>query len=431
MPYQGRQPGVGVRNRFIFTATSGQTSFSGADDNGSTLKYDDGAYVDAYLNGVSLIPSTDYAATTKTSVVLTSGAATSDILEVVAYGISSIADTVRASTGGTFAGAVTVDGNFTVDNGTIKLDGNYPVGTGNVALGNAALDSGSLSGPYNVAVGNNALTANTSGDRNIAIGGDALATHTTGSVNTVVGNAAMYANTTGEYNVAIGGSALASNTTGGDNTAVGYQAGYSNTTNSYSTYLGDHAGYAATNWKNTFLGHASGEAVTTGGSNTILGRYDGNQGGLDIRTSSNNIVLSDGDGNPRIIYTTADGLRLNNLQAGAGNSTLKYNTSTGVVFYDTSSQRFKENIRDSEYGLSEVLQLQSRQYEFIADGKSDIGLIAEEVDPIIPELVGRDEENKPISVAYDRFVSVLVKAIQEQQATITALEARITALENA
>ena len=107
MPYQGRQPGVGVRNRFIFTATSGQTSFSGADDNGSTLKYDDGAYVDAYLNGVLLIPSTDYAATTKTSVVLTSGAATSDILEVVAYGISSIADTVRASTGGTFAGNIT------------------------------------------------------------------------------------------------------------------------------------------------------------------------------------------------------------------------------------------------------------------------------------------------------------------------------------
>ena len=107
MPYQGRQPGVGVRNRFIFTATSGQTSFSGADDNGSTLKYDDGAYVDAYLNGVSLIPSTDYAATTKTSVVLTSGAATSDILEVVAYGISSIADTVSRLNGGEFGGNIT------------------------------------------------------------------------------------------------------------------------------------------------------------------------------------------------------------------------------------------------------------------------------------------------------------------------------------
>ena len=47
--------------------------------------------------------------------------------------------------------------------GTIKLDGNYPVGTGNVALGNTALDDGSLSGGYNTAIGNEALTANTSG----------------------------------------------------------------------------------------------------------------------------------------------------------------------------------------------------------------------------------------------------------------------------
>jgi len=109
MPYQGRQPGVGVRNRFIFTATSGQTSFSGADSNGLTLKYADATYTDVFLNGV-LLPPTDYTATTKTSVVLGSGAAVNDILEVVAYDISSIADTVSASSGGTFAADVTFAG---------------------------------------------------------------------------------------------------------------------------------------------------------------------------------------------------------------------------------------------------------------------------------------------------------------------------------
>jgi hypothetical protein len=56
MPYQGRQPGVGVRNRFLYTATASQTTFSGADDNGRTLAYQDGAYVDVYLNGVMLVP---------------------------------------------------------------------------------------------------------------------------------------------------------------------------------------------------------------------------------------------------------------------------------------------------------------------------------------------------------------------------------------
>jgi len=42
MAYIGRQLGQGVRNRFIYTATAGQTTFSGSDDNGSTLVYTDG-----------------------------------------------------------------------------------------------------------------------------------------------------------------------------------------------------------------------------------------------------------------------------------------------------------------------------------------------------------------------------------------------------
>ena len=120
MPYQGRQPGVGVRNRFIFIATSGQTSFSGADSNGLTLKYPDATYTDVFLNGVLLIPVTDYAATNNTSVVLSSGAGTSDVVEIVAYDISSIANTVPVS-GGTFTGPVTVGGTLDVT-GTTTVD---------------------------------------------------------------------------------------------------------------------------------------------------------------------------------------------------------------------------------------------------------------------------------------------------------------------
>ena len=110
MPYQGRQPGVGVRDRFIFTATTGQTSFSGNDSNGLPLKYDDATYVDVFINGTLLVPVTDYTATTKTSVVLIDAAAANDVLEILAYGISSIADTVSASSGGTFAADVTFAG---------------------------------------------------------------------------------------------------------------------------------------------------------------------------------------------------------------------------------------------------------------------------------------------------------------------------------
>ena len=128
MPYQGRQPGVGVRSRYIYTASGGQTLFSGADDNGKTLAYQDGAYVDVYLNGVMLVPSTDFTATTKTSVTLTSGATASDILEIVAYDISSIADTVSALNGGSFGGSITVSGSVTAT--SFVGDGSALTGTG-------------------------------------------------------------------------------------------------------------------------------------------------------------------------------------------------------------------------------------------------------------------------------------------------------------
>ena len=66
--------------------------------------------------------------------------------------------------------SLTIAGNLSVDSGTIKLDGNYPTGTENLALGDKALDDGSLSGNYNTAIGSCSMTANTSGQRNTAIG---------------------------------------------------------------------------------------------------------------------------------------------------------------------------------------------------------------------------------------------------------------------
>jgi hypothetical protein len=217
-------------------------------------------------------------------------------------------------------------------------------------------------GNANNAFGYNSLTSNTTGSNNIAIGPQALQANTTASNNTAVGYQAGYANTTGNidavgvqvlyrnttgvgnvgfggsyvasinpaltynttgsYNTGIGMGALASNTTASNNTAVGYQAGYSNTTNGSNLYVGYQTALSATGTKNTFLGgYQSGYYVTSGSKNTILGNYDGYYGGsLDIRTASNYIVLSDGDGNPRIIVSQAAGLTVStsNVAIGAG-----------------------------------------------------------------------------------------------------------------
>ena len=92
MPYIGKSPTVGVRNRFVYQATAGQTTFSGSDSDAKTLTYADSLYLDVYQNGVLLKPGTDYTATTGTSVVLTTGASLNDIVEMVSYDTFSIAN---------------------------------------------------------------------------------------------------------------------------------------------------------------------------------------------------------------------------------------------------------------------------------------------------------------------------------------------------
>ncbi len=67
MAYIGKSPSQGVRNRFQYQATAGQTSFSGSDANSLTLTYTDSLYLDVYQNGILLVPGDDYTATTGTT----------------------------------------------------------------------------------------------------------------------------------------------------------------------------------------------------------------------------------------------------------------------------------------------------------------------------------------------------------------------------
>ena len=79
----------GTSARFKYVATSNQTTFSGSDADGNTLAYDSG-YIDVYMNGVHLDPS-DYTATSGSSIVLASGAASGDIIYVVGFGTFNVA----------------------------------------------------------------------------------------------------------------------------------------------------------------------------------------------------------------------------------------------------------------------------------------------------------------------------------------------------
>jgi hypothetical protein len=93
MSYIGKSPsGSGVRTRYYFTQTSGGgTSISGTDDNGKTLTYTDGEYVDVYLNGVLLVHGTDYGTGTANTISSLAALASGDVVEVVVYDIYNVA----------------------------------------------------------------------------------------------------------------------------------------------------------------------------------------------------------------------------------------------------------------------------------------------------------------------------------------------------
>ena len=98
---------------YNYTATAGQTTFSGADDNAATLAYV-AANLIVTLNGIVLENGTDYTAANGTSIVLTVAAALNDELNIIAFSSFTVSDTVPASTGGTFSGNVNVTGNLGV-----------------------------------------------------------------------------------------------------------------------------------------------------------------------------------------------------------------------------------------------------------------------------------------------------------------------------
>jgi hypothetical protein len=105
------------------------------------------------------------------------------------------------------------------------------------------------------------------------------------------------------------------------------------------------------------------------------------------------------------------------------------------VWTNASDARYKENIADSQYGLSTVMALKPRTYNLIGqEANPQIGFIAQEVLDIVPEVVESTfnsivKEDR-YTLSYGQLTAVLVKAMQEQQGMIDSLQSRLVALEN-
>ena len=126
----------GTSKRFTYTASSNQTTFTGSDNNSQTLSYDS-PFIDCYLNGIKLVNGTDVTVTSGNSVVLASGAAAGDTLDLIAFGTFNVAAINAANI---TAGTLNLDRiptitNAKLDNNSITINGSSVVLGGSVTVG--------------------------------------------------------------------------------------------------------------------------------------------------------------------------------------------------------------------------------------------------------------------------------------------------------
>jgi hypothetical protein len=113
--------------------------------------------------------------------------------------------------------------------------------------------------------------------------------------------------------------------------------------------------------------------------------------------------------------------------------------NNGVLYRETfpSSRRYKENIRNINTDPEKILELQTVRFKWKESGKEDVGLIAEDVERAVPDLVIHDDQGRPNGGRYDKLALYLLQVVKEQHENLNdlktenqQLEKRIEALES-
>jgi hypothetical protein len=282
----------------------------------------------------------------------------------------------------------------------------FNIADDNTAFGAAALLF-NITGMDNVAVGAATLSNNTMGQDNTATGAFALLLNTTGNFNTANGFDALFSNTEGQSNTADGSGALDVNTTGDSNTAIGSAALQSNTE-------GDN---------NTAVGANALDSNITGNNNTVVGRGAG--GNI---VTANNVICIGADGDD-----VSDSCFINNIfTATSVNGIGVLVNGNGKLGTTTSSRRFKEEIKPMDQLSEALFALKPVSFHYKKEidpaGTSQLGLVAEDVEKVNPDLVVRDKEGKPYSVRYDQVNAMLLNEFLKEHRKVEKLEATVAAL---
>ena len=438
---------------YEYTATAGQTTFSGSDDNSATLSYTvDNLQV--VMNGVVLDPA-DFTATNGTSVVLDSGATVGDQINIYAFKSFTTADMVSKTAGGTFSGAVGFGGGITgdvsFDTNTLHVDSaNNAVGIGTTSPSNATLDvtgrgrflqdaaattgavviresSGGVGGHIQFVTNDNAtqrgfIASNSSGDILLGTSAERMRILSGGLVG--VGTAAPDT----FFDVAGTGVPLEVDSTNSNGFKVQFKdagtlRGYIGSTSTVPFYVGDASAnvifqsQSAGNIVQTASGSASWQYALncTASSGQLLGHII--QFTAQVPNNASNYFLWMTDNTAARAYFKSDG-GLANFQGNNAN---------------LSDEREKKNIEDAQDAWTTVKSWQVRKFHFNEDADSDdkrYGVIAQEFQAHCPELItdynkSPDPTSDPVTrlaVKEQGAMWLAIKALQEAQAKIETLE---------
>ena len=156
---------------------------------------------------------------------------------------------------------------------------------------------------------------------------------------------------------------------------------------------------------------AGGGDILLKDDNTLVGTIGGfasNNVTIKSEVSDGDVIIQGNDGGSSITALTLD-------MSAAGAATFNDNVTA------FSDERLKDNIKTIENGLDKVEQL--RGVSYTRDEKESIGVIAQEVEKILPEIVlTADDEMGTKSVDYSRLTAVLIEAVKELSAKVKELE---------
>ncbi|MBF0595271.1 MAG: tail fiber domain-containing protein [Candidatus Omnitrophica bacterium] len=288
------------------------------------------------------------------------------------------------------------------------------VGTQNSALGNLALygtgSSPYAAGSFNTAAGSNALANNMSGASNVAVGANALNANVAGAQNTALGNAAMNINYSGTDNVGMGDNALM-NTKESGNVAIGSGAGSGdnggNHNYSYNVFIGTNAGDSVKNTAsgNIVIGDSTDLISSTGDDQLVIANtIYGSKVNRSLGSSGGNIGIG----------TTSPGYTLDVVSPGIG----------GSAFSTVSDRRLKEHVSPLTGALAKVRALQGVNYTLKKDSRRGLGLIGQDVERVLPEVVLVDKKGYR-SIEYGNIAALLIEAVKEQHGQVDRREKQV------